>query len=131
MTSRLTLFKWSTFISLGCCNQWMLTCVLTANLSLTFAATRQGLVSRSATLNDGHQVDSNAISYLSKYGQLLWDLPSGDVQVNSWMLRSENIALLTLTFSIQFSPIISCKISFSIFGLLQHWNLLTKFSYVI
>jgi hypothetical protein len=75
------------------------TCLLTANLSLTFATPRQWSVSQSATLKDRTSsiLECHLLS-INMWSIWLWDFPSGDVQVYLWMLRYGNIVLLTTRF---------------------------------
>jgi hypothetical protein len=72
----------------------------------------------------------------------LCPFPSGDVQVNLWILRCGNILLRVRFFNVAklttltpLSLLILCKVSFPVVGLKYvpylhwHWNLLTEFSF--
>jgi hypothetical protein len=71
-------------------------CWFTASLSLTFATTIQWSVSQSAALNDW--TSSTLECCFSKHGQFQCVFPSLDIQVHLWILRCENILLLTVRF---------------------------------
>ena len=74
-------------------------CLLTANLSLTFATTRQWSVSQSAPLKlrTSSMLDCHLLS-INMWSIWLCVFPSGEVQVCLWMSLCGNIVLLTTRF---------------------------------
>jgi len=73
--------------------------LLTANLSLTFATTRQWTVSQSAPLKDRTPsiLECHLLS-INMWSIWLWVFPSGEVQVCLYMFRCRNIMLFTPKF---------------------------------
>jgi hypothetical protein len=99
-------------------------CLLAASLSLNFAITRWWSVSHSIHVNNwiSGTLEWFLLS-IKIWSVWLWFFPSGDVQVNLWMLPCGNIVLLTVRFldvakfSTPLSLQISCELSFPIVGL--------------
>jgi len=74
-------------------------CLLTANLSLTFATTRQWSVSQSALLKHCTSITLEChLLSINIWSVWLWVFPSEEIQVYLWMFRCDNIVHLTIRF---------------------------------
>ena len=79
-------------------NYWA-ACLITENLPLTFATTRQWSVSHSAPLKvRTSSIPDCYLLSINMWSTWLWVFPSAEVQVYLWIFRCRNIMLLVTRY---------------------------------
>ena len=105
-------------------------CFLTANLSLTFASTRQWSVSQSAPLKlrTSIMLECHLLS-INMWSIWLWVCPSGEVQVYLWMFRFKNIIVVSRWFPFQFYRVFGvwCVLYSHTFAVMQRQQLVSPY----